>query len=219
VRVNTTDCYLVEDPDGMLGENHTESGPPDHTPTFFYAAGKQATIVIPKVQFAAYDVTTCWNAGTYPAASNLTDDSFNSAGFTWTLVKQAGDPASMDTNSGVVTFGPNGGVYGVVASATDVGVCAPCAEAVMELSVIKVAVTPGTTNACVDCTNNCEVTFSLSTNSYAPGGVTWSIEPSNVVGGASFVSQSDTSAVVDPGNAGTNYSIIATSKDATCQRE
>lgn len=73
-------------------------------------------------------------------------------------------------------------------------------------------ITPDSTNALI---NGCQdpnrsVTFSLTSDSYAPGGVTWSITPSGLAGGATI---SDGTVAI--GDVVTNYTITAASIDNT----
>ncbi len=75
--------------------------------------------------------------------------------------------------------------------------------------VIKLEITPAVTNALI---NRCQdehrsVKFCL-TNSYYPGGVTWSLEPNNVPDGATLSGGGDC-AIVKIGNVVTQYMIIA----------
>jgi len=78
-------------------------------------------------------------------------------------------------------------------------------------TVVNVDISPASTNALI---NGCQdpnrsVAFSL-TNSYNPGGVTWSITPSGLTGGATI-----SGGTVTIGDVVTNYTIKATSNDNT----
>ena len=78
-------------------------------------------------------------------------------------------------------------------------------------SFYHVAVTPGNRTGCPHCMPS--IYFSL-TNSFVPNGVTWTISPSNLSGGAT-ITPSGNQATVDTGTLGTNYTIRATSVDST----
>ena len=78
-------------------------------------------------------------------------------------------------------------------------------------SFYQVAVTPGNRTGCPHCMPS--IYFSL-TNSFVPNGVTWTIAPSNLSGGAT-ITPSGSHATVNTGTRGTNYTIRATSVDGT----
>ena len=86
-----------------------------------------------------------------------------------------------------------------------------CTYPVPMESVPKVEITPTNRIGCPRCINN--VVYSL-TNSFVPNGVTWSIFPPNLSGGAA-ITPNGSQATVDPGTIGTNYTIRATSVDSS----
>jgi hypothetical protein len=89
-------------------------------------------------------------------------------------------------------------------------------EAALDVIVLEIGASAST--ACA-CTSGCEVTFWL-TNSYAPAGVTWSVEPDSLPGGASIVSTSATELFLQPGSVATSYTIRATAAANTnCYEE
>ena len=74
----------------------------------------------------------------------------------------------------------------------------------------QVAITPGNRTGCPRCLPS--LVYSL-TNSFVPNGVTWTISPSNLSGGAT-ITPSGSQATVNTGTRGTNYTIRATSIDS-----
>ena len=126
---------------------------------------------------------------------------------TWEIEPSGLSDGATISSEGVVTPGSVCTSYTVTARSTEDTNCSASAT----LKIICVNITPTNTNACASCTNDCEVEFSL-TNSNTD--VTWKIEPSGVVSGASLTVVDDV-AVVDPGSIGTSYIIRATSTENT----
>jgi len=81
----------------------------------------------------------------------------------------------------------------------------------VEGSVLKIELAPANRVGCPHCLNN--LVYSL-TNSFVPNGVTWSISPSGLSGGAT-VTPNGNQVAVSAGTVGTNYTIRATSVDST----
>jgi len=81
----------------------------------------------------------------------------------------------------------------------------------VSLNVLKVEIAPANRIGCPRCLNN--VAYYL-TNSFVPNGVTWSISPSGLSGGAA-ITPSGNQANITPGTIGTTYVIRATSVGST----
>ena len=81
----------------------------------------------------------------------------------------------------------------------------------VSLDVVKVELVPTNRVGCPHCLTN--LVYSL-TNSFVPNGVTWSIYPSGLSGGAT-VTPNGNQAAVSAGTVGTNYAIRVTSVDCT----
>ena len=101
------------------------------------------------------------------------------------------------------------GTYTIDAAWT-IGTNDPCTDS-EEISVLKVEITPTNRVGCPHCLTN--VVYAL-TNSFVPNGVTWSIDPSGLSGGAT-ITPAGNQASVTSGTLGTTYVIRATSVDNT----
>ncbi len=82
-------------------------------------------------------------------------------------------------------------------------------------NVLNINITPDYISVPTNNTNT--VTYNLAADSYAPGGVTWLLDPSGLNDGASIVACTDSSVEIETGSIQTNYVVSCFSDDdASC---
>ena len=181
-------------------------------------SSEMRSIDVVKIDIFPHEQTVCGNceddAGCKVAHFSLsggTDAAPNGANWTIAPIEVSGGSLptfSYHSHSAAVDILANestgGGVYEITATSWDAASCSDTAQ----LTLLKTQITP---ESRIVCAGGGTVTFSLTADSYPQDGISWTMTPSGVAGGAApnDPTPDDSQFIVSPGDVGQVYTITA----------
>jgi hypothetical protein len=196
--ISATDAKLVFTPTNSVATNYVVKA----AATAFTNCYDTCTVNVYRVELTPKATNVCWQTTT-PVEIVLTN-SYAPGGITWSGTN--GLKVVSATDAKLVFTPTNSVATNYAVKATAVG--SPNCYDVCTVNVYRVELTPDATNVCWQSSNPVEIVL---TNSYAPGGITWS-----GTNGLKVVSATDAKLVFTPTNSvATNYAVKATATGFT----